>query len=202
MKELVGWLTVPRPVVVRTQHEVAAWYTDSRVAAGRYPIWREGSGESAVWSLPLPGVIVAENTPALYCGVPVGRAPQGKNHTRVGRPHTCPSLWWRGSFYLSGLGRSVVHGLHLGTTGLDAVRCPVQLLRHSVGTESRWHVTSVPHLSMVGKRHNWSEGWRGYWMTFYRITETRALPSGTDRAKQTAELWGPLTDPERRGILS
>lgn len=78
----IGWVTLNADkVFTNNSYECAAWSEDVLVKAGRYPVevyglrfYEDGKldWENGGVYITLPGTIVSDYFPTLYCGVPVG----------------------------------------------------------------------------------------------------------------------------------
>lgn len=84
-----GAVFVPAGTEHTERFEVAAWYRHSVTTEDRwYPVW---ATKNHLWPYDwklaayVESVVDDAYTPALWGGVPVGNAPQGKNHREVGQ---------------------------------------------------------------------------------------------------------------------
>jgi len=188
---IIAFVTIPRPVVLRRSYEVAAWYTDVEVPAGRYPIVEKRAVYDGrpYWSLDLPGVIVDSYTASLFGGMPLpgSTVPQGKQHRDVGRETVISKTWGtdfdrdyclanaiaEGGLTFESAIACVepaaeifrkIYGEHMTTTRRDSVRCPVQLVG---GLEIRTKTTRI----------DWQQP-RTYVYTATVIAPRRLLPAG------------------------
>lgn len=180
---VIGFLDVPSPIVLRTQYETAAWYTDAVVPAGRYLIEETLDAGRTYYSVKLPGTIVSEYMPALFGGVAIGRSPQAENHPDVGKPHVS-SLYWYDAFYFGYLAEEVASTGHYTMTDARSgakIRCRVTFLaadpvisRRSFGFFADFHST-------IGVRGG--EGFRGRWFISYAVRPRRLLTAGSSSSR-------------------
>lgn len=179
---VIGFMDLPRPVVMRTNYETAAWHTDTRVPAGRYLLeeCRDRYGRK-YWAASFAGVIVHEYMPALWGGMPIGNSPQGDQHPNVGRGHVV-SRWWDdfafGSFAAE-VARSGSYTFHDEHTR-EAVACSVSLFVDEAAVRYRWwYCSSDMHLT---PRRDGSasvaRGMRGHWVDRFEVRPRLLLSSG------------------------
>jgi hypothetical protein len=95
---------------VKCDYEVAAWWTQVRLAAGPVPLvatfegWSPATGGLAYFvGATVPGVIVDEYTPSLYGGVPTGG--RRNDPWRIGQP-----LVWQFHTYGFSVGAGLLAG--------------------------------------------------------------------------------------------
>lgn len=187
---VIGWIDLPKAIVLRQQYEVAAWHTDVRVEAGRYLI-TEGSNGSGrpCFTMTFPGVIVSSYTPALFGGNPIrSNVKQGTEHEDAGRAHVA-SRFYYDDFYFGYVAADVAKtGTYRIKNDADSsfVDCPIHIFgAAAVVTHRSWSVGDDSHFqprtpdmpSHLCGFH--THGKRGCWRESFGFRPRLALPATT-----------------------
>lgn len=184
---VIGFIDLPRPVVMRTSYETAAWHTDALIPAGRYLLeeCRDQYGKK-YWAADFSGVIVYEYMPSLWGGVPIGKSPQGDQHPNVGRRHVV-GKWWNdfafSYYFASEVARTGAFTFYDEKTR-EPVACPVTFFVHEAAVDYRYfscssdsHYTPRPDGSASVAR-----GMRGHWVDRFEVRPRLLLSAGEVRS--------------------
>lgn len=179
---VIGFIDLPRPVVMRTSYETAAWHTDARIPAGRYLLEEcvDRYGKK-YWAADFAGVIVYQYLAPLWGGVPIGNSPQGAQHPDVGRGHVV-SRWWDDFAFGSFAERVARTGSYefLDEETRELVACPVTLFVDRAAVRYRyWSCWSDSHFTpRPDGSASVARGFRGRWVDRFEVRPRLLLTAG------------------------